>query len=152
MTAPATAAARRYSQARIGRLLRGGVGAARAAAAAGAVAGGRHGRAAVPPGSAAEGQARREDREELAPIDEAALVRRPLEPVALLADVGHLGLAVDLGEGHEVDHRVLAAGVGKLELAAVAKGVVGAGVDADAAQDAGALVDLELLEDARLRH
>src|SRR4029078_13153986 len=73
--------------------------------------------------------------------NEAAGLDRALQPVALLADVGDLGLAVDLGHGHEVDHRLGPAGVGELELPAVAEGVVGAGVDADAAQDAAALVD-----------
>src|SRR5437588_482903 len=40
----------------------------------------------------------------------------------------------------------------KTRMAAVAEGVIRAGVDADPAQDAAALVDLVLLEDARLRH
>ena len=66
-------------------------------------------------------------------------------PVALAPDVGDLGLAVDRGERHEVDHRLVAARVGELDLGAVAQRVVRAGVDADAAQDAAALVDLVLL-------
>ena len=73
-------------------------------------------------------------------------------PVALAPDVRDLGLAVDRRERHQVDHRVDARGVRELEVAAVAEGVVRAGVDADPAQDAAALVDLVLLEDARLRH
>ena len=52
----------------------------------------------------------------------------------------------------QVDHRLGAARVGELEVGAVAQRVVRAGVDADAAQDAAALVDLVLLEDARLGH
>ena len=76
----------------------------------------------------------------------------PLGPVALAPDVGHLGLAVDGRDRDEVDHRLLAARVGQLEVGPAAERVVGAGVDADAAQDAAALVDLVLLEDARLGH
>src|SRR5450759_3761468 len=95
---------------------------------------------------------RRQDRQEAAFVDEAPGLDGPLEPVALLADVGDLGLAVDRGERHEIDLRVLAARARELELAAVPKRVVWAGVDADPAEDAAALVDLVLLEDARLRH
>ena len=54
--------------------------------------------------------------------------------------------------GHQVDHRLGAAGVRELEVGAVAERVVRARIDADPAQDAAALVDLVLLEDARLRH
>ena len=75
----------------------------------------------------------------------AALGRGTRRPVALAPDVGDLGLAVDRGERHEVDGRLVAAGVGELDVGAVAQRVVRAGIDADAAQDAAALVDLVLL-------
>ena len=95
---------------------------------------------------------RRQHRQHPALVDDPALGSRPLRPVALPADVGHLRLAVDRGERQQVDHRLRARRVRELELGAVADRVVGARVDADAAQDAAALVDLVLLEDARLGH
>ena len=85
-------------------------------------------------------------------VDRPARRGGPLGPVALAPDVGHLGLLVDRGQGDQVDHRVDPRRVRQLEVAAVAERVVRAGVDADPAQDAAALVDLVLLEDARLRH
>ena len=93
-----------------------------------------------------------EDGEQPGLVEDASLGPCTLRPVALAADVAHLRLALDRGQREEVDHRLLAGRVAELELVAVADGVVGAGVDADAAQDAAALVDLVLLQDARLGH
>src|SRR5918997_102518 len=94
----------------------------------------------------------RQDGEEPVRLDDPALGRRPGHPVTLLADVRDLRLALDGGDREQVDHRLLAAAVGQLDVRAVAERVVRARVDADAAQDAAALVDLVLLQDARLGH
>ena len=73
-------------------------------------------------------------------------------PVALAADVADLGVAVHGADRHQVDHRIGAALVAELEVRTAAKRVVGARVDADAAEDAAALVDVVLLQHARLGH
>src|SRR3990172_2000072 len=158
-TAPAIAAPRRFSQPRICRLLRVGVRAAGAArvevvvvAASGAEEGTSAAAAAAVAVGACRGDGRRQHRQEPGPVDEPTLLHGALEPVSLAVDVGDFGLAVDRGERHEVDHRLRPARMRKFELTAVAERVVRAGVDADPAQDAGALVDLELLEDAGLGH
>ena len=96
--------------------------------------------------------ARREHRQQPSGGDRPSVRLRPRQPVALPADVAQLGVAVDGADGQQVDHRLLAALVGELEVGAAAQRVVGAGIDADAAQDAAALVHLVLLEHARLGH
>src|SRR3990172_2127301 len=159
MTAPAIAATRRLSQARICRLLRVGVRAAGAARVVAVAASGAEegpsaaaALAAAAAAAACRGDGRRQHRQEPGPVDEPALLHGALEPVPLAMDVADLGLAVDRGERHEVDHRLRPARMGKLEFATVAERVVRAGIDADPAQDAAALVHLVFLEDARLGH
>src|SRR3990172_7669693 len=156
-TAPAIAAPRRFSQPRICRLLRVGVraaGAARVVVVVVAASGAEEATSAAAAAAVAacRGGGRRQHRQEPGPVDEPALLHGALEPVPLAMDVADLGLAVDRGERHEVDHRLRPARMGKLELATVAERVVRAGIDADPAQDAAAHLHLLLLEDARLGH
>src|SRR5664280_635468 len=108
-------------------------------------------RATVAVAARAAGERRGEDRE-LARAHVAAGRDRALQPGPLAADVGHLRLAINGRDRDQVDHRLLPAHVGQLEVGAAAERVVWAGVDADAAQDAAALVHLVFLEDPRLRH
>ena len=95
---------------------------------------------------------RRQDRQQASRIEPAALLFESLDPVALLAHVGHLRLTIDRGNGDEVDERISALRMRQLELATIPKRVIGAGVDADAAQDAATLVHVVFLEHARLGH
>src|SRR4029079_18462702 len=73
-------------------------------------------------------------------------------PVAFTAHVADLRVAIDRADRQQVDHGLGAALVAQLEVRAAAQRVVRAGIDADAAQDATALVDVVPLEDARLGH
>src|SRR5450756_157364 len=73
-------------------------------------------------------------------------------PVALASNVCHFGLAVDRGQPDQIDLGIASVGVGELVVLAAAEGIVRAGIDADAAQDAAALVDVVLLQDSRLGH
>src|SRR3990172_2545719 len=94
----------------------------------------------------------REHRQQAVRVDRPSLGLGPRDPVALAADPGHVGVGVHGADGHEVDHRLLAGRRGELELRAATERIVGARVDADAAQDAARLVDVVLLEDPGLGH
>src|SRR3954452_10874708 len=55
---------------------------------------------------------RRQDSQQASGVDQTALGCRPGGPVGLAPDVCDLGLAIDGGDRHQVDHRLLAARVG----------------------------------------
>src|SRR4051794_6146046 len=64
------------------------------------------------------GERRRQDREQAARIDRPARRRSPGRPVAFPPDVRRLGLPLDRGQRHQVDHRLDPVTVGQLDVRA----------------------------------